>query len=169
VPRDENLKKMFSKPLSEDFKKDVKSRIASLVKFAYDNSHETYKSKTKGVAFVRKVWNEDDFNPGKPNEETIINKIHYEVCDREILSCAKLYKVGLQANVGWGSRLPGKEIKDFALNVISHLCDDKGNSGHNDLVAFLYKEDFAKMEIRRKEAGELVWFFPKYDNTQKNK
>jgi len=53
--RDKTLKDIFSKPLSEQFEEDMAERIISLVKFAYDNSHETYKKKTKGVAFVREV------------------------------------------------------------------------------------------------------------------
>ena len=68
VPRNKELKEIFSKPIaSNNFENDMAERIISLVKFAYDNRNETEKDKTKGVAFVRQVWNSKDFKTNEPN------------------------------------------------------------------------------------------------------
>jgi len=89
------------------------------------------------------------------------------VSSRPILSCAKLYKVGLQSNAGWGSRLSGKEIQNCALEAISKLYDKIGPDRYT-LIAYLYDGDISKMSLTHDYRLKENRFLPKdIDNNQK--
>lgn len=153
--RDKELENMFSKTITGDYEKNILEKTNFLVKFAYKYKHETKKDKTKGVAFVREVLDSNE------------DKIKNEVSDYPILTLAKLYKVGLQANAGWGSRLPGKEIREYALDALSKIIERNGPDMCK-LIAYLYDGNIPDEKLKQDSLFGNNRFLPKdVDDTQK--
>ena len=151
--RDKGLKETFKNPIGNDLKKDLSERIECLIKFAYKRvegiddkpkQKEENKKKDVGVAFIRQLWEKEGYDQ---------QKIQNEVKNKTLLSIAKLYKIGLQANKGWFSDLPGKEIKSYALNALNSFCKDISNSPL--LIYYISDGTDVQMDNRKLMAVEV--------------
>jgi len=159
--RDSDLKKTFKEAPKSDLLKDLASRIKTLIDFAYKRVDEVEdinevekdsaksadgKKKEKGVAFIRQVWKKE----AQKDYGTDLTKV---VKANPLLELAKLYKVGLQANAGWFSDLPGDLIQKYSLLILDKLYNSYGKCGHNGedmnkvLRAFMIENNVEKVNF----------------------